>query len=291
MKLRNLSLLTMTATLALTAASTRRRPPLVRRRGHRLPQLPLLPPLPDLRRAAAGGLLRTAARDLRRAAAGRGRAHGAAAAPAPSSNYELPPPRRLEEAQLMSYQSQIGQLTNPDERVRLDAVSQLGKTKSPKAVDPLAATLAGDPSANVRDAAAKALGIIGSPNAMPALRRAAQQDGSDHVRRTAKFSIEIIQSRVRSAKRATTPKALRRIARRVATRAGYPGSDAADQTINPNGVRVGRCGRPLRNPGGVEIHSWNDATQGGPLRGQPWAVPTQRLRGSSSAVSVGMRKN
>jgi len=116
-------------------------------------------------------------------------------APAPSSNYELPPPRPLDEAQLMSYQAHVNQLTSPDERVRLDAVSQLGRSKSAKAVDPLAATLAGDPSAAVREAAAKGLGLIGSPTAMPALRRAAQQDGSDHVRRTAQFSIEIIQAR------------------------------------------------------------------------------------------------
>jgi HEAT repeat protein len=86
-------------------------------------------------------------------------------------------------------------LTNPTEQVRLDAVSQLGRLKARRAVDPLAATLAGDKSPAVREAAAKALGLIGSPSAMPALNRAIQADSSHDVRRTAQFSLEIIQAK------------------------------------------------------------------------------------------------
>ena len=70
----------------------------------------------------------------------------------------------------------VSYLSNSDERVRLETVTQLGRSKSPRAVDPLAATLAGDASPQVRDAAAKALGLIGSPTALPALNRAVQAD-------------------------------------------------------------------------------------------------------------------
>ena len=53
---------------------------------------------------------------------------------------------------------------------------ELGRTKSERALDPLAATLAGDRSPVVRDAAARALGLIASPKALPALTHAAQAD-------------------------------------------------------------------------------------------------------------------
>ncbi len=90
---------------------------------------------------------------------------------------------------------QLARLTDPDERVRADACVQLGRQKTPRAIDPLAATLAGDRSPAVREAAARALGIIGSPNSLPALQRAAQADGSNDVRHSAQFAIEIIQAR------------------------------------------------------------------------------------------------
>jgi HEAT repeat protein len=74
-------------------------------------------------------------------------------------------------------------------------VLQLGRSKDPRAVDPLAATLAGDRSAMVREAAARALGLIGSPAALPALQNAAQVDSDHDVRRSAQFAVEVIQSR------------------------------------------------------------------------------------------------
>jgi HEAT repeat protein len=86
-------------------------------------------------------------------------------------------------------------LADADERVRSDSVMQLGRLKATQAVDPLAATLAGDRSATVREAAARALGLIGSPSAMPALQRAAQSDNDRDVRRSAQFAVEVIQTR------------------------------------------------------------------------------------------------
>src|SRR4029077_13487238 len=89
----------------------------------------------------------------------------------------------------------LAALTNPTEQVRLDSVGQLGRMKAVRAVDPLAATLAGDQSPAVREAAARALGIIGAKSALPALNRAAQLDSNHDVRLTAKYAMEIIQSK------------------------------------------------------------------------------------------------
>jgi HEAT repeat protein len=86
-------------------------------------------------------------------------------------------------------------LADADERVRSESVMQLGRLKAQQAVDPLAATLAGDRSATVREAAARALGLIGSPTSLPALQRAAQVDNDRDVRRSAQFSLEVIQAR------------------------------------------------------------------------------------------------
>jgi hypothetical protein len=85
-------------------------------------------------------------------------------------------------------------LRNPDEQARVDAVVRLGRLKAQRAVDPLAATLAGDSSPKVREAAAKALGMIGSPKALPALERAAEADGDRDVRHSAQFSVELVQA-------------------------------------------------------------------------------------------------
>lgn len=87
------------------------------------------------------------------------------------------------------------QLASADERIRTDSVAKLGKLRSPRAIDPLAATLSGDRSPAVREAAARALGLIGSPQALPALQYAAQSDSDRDVRRSAQFSVEVIQSR------------------------------------------------------------------------------------------------
>jgi len=86
------------------------------------------------------------------------------------------------------------QLADPNEQVRADAVLQLGRLKAVRAVDPLAATLAGDASPSVREAAARALGLIGSPQALPALRRAAQADSDRDVRHSARFAVEVVES-------------------------------------------------------------------------------------------------
>lgn len=89
----------------------------------------------------------------------------------------------------------LRQLADANEGVRLDAVTQLGRMRAVRAIDPLAATLAGDQSPAVRVAAAHSLGLIASPKALPALNRAIQVDPDRDVRKAAEFALEIIQSR------------------------------------------------------------------------------------------------
>jgi HEAT repeat protein len=86
-------------------------------------------------------------------------------------------------------------LADPNEKVRADTVIQLGRLRVQEAVDPVAATLAGDQSPAVREAAARALGLIGSSKALPALQRAAQLDNDRDVRHSAQFALEVIQAR------------------------------------------------------------------------------------------------
>jgi hypothetical protein len=88
-------------------------------------------------------------------------------------------------------------LNNADERVRAEAVLQLGRMRADRAVDPLAATLAGDRSPAVRETAARALGLIGSPRALTVLQHAAQTDADRDVRRSAQFAAEVIQTNPR----------------------------------------------------------------------------------------------
>jgi hypothetical protein len=105
-------------------------------------------------------------------------------------------PRASEpEARTKRINFQLQQLSNPDERVRADSAIQLGRLRAYQAVDPLAATLAGDRSALVREAAARALGLIGSSKALAALDRAAQIDSDRDVRHSAQYAIDVIQSR------------------------------------------------------------------------------------------------
>ena len=85
-------------------------------------------------------------------------------------------------------------LSDPDERTRATAAIQLGRLKAERAIDPLAATLAGDRSANVREFAARALGIIASAKGLPALRNAALNDSDRDVRHSAEFAVEIVQA-------------------------------------------------------------------------------------------------
>lgn len=88
-------------------------------------------------------------------------------------------------------------LADPDEGMRQNAVLELGRMHVDRAVDPLAATLAGDSSPVVRETAARALGLIASPRGLPALIRAAQADTDRDVRRSAQFAVEIIHSRMK----------------------------------------------------------------------------------------------
>ncbi len=88
----------------------------------------------------------------------------------------------------------LQQLASADERVRQESVTQLGRLKAQQAVDPLAATLAGDPSPTVREAAARALALIGSRRALPALQRAALADSDRDVRHSAQFAMDIVQA-------------------------------------------------------------------------------------------------
>lgn len=86
-------------------------------------------------------------------------------------------------------------LNDPSENTRAECVLQLGRLHAEQAVDPVAATLAGDRSPLVREAAARALGLIGSPRALPALQRAAQADADRDVRHSAQFAMDVIQAR------------------------------------------------------------------------------------------------
>jgi hypothetical protein len=114
-------------------------------------------------------------------------AYRAASTPPPPE--VLPQPRHQEGVEQL-----LGQLANPDERTRGESVLQLGRLKARQAVDPLAATLAGDRSPIVREAAARALGLVGSTSSLPALQQAASADPDHDVRHSARFAIDVIQS-------------------------------------------------------------------------------------------------
>ena len=88
---------------------------------------------------------------------------------------------------------QLRQLSDPDERTRAASAMALGRLRAVQAVDPLAATLAGDRSPAVREAAARALALIGSPKAMPALQQAALADPDRDVRHSAQFAVDVVQ--------------------------------------------------------------------------------------------------
>jgi hypothetical protein len=85
-------------------------------------------------------------------------------------------------------------LNDPEETERSQAVIELGRLKSERAVDPLTATLAGDRSPMVRETAARALGLIGSPRSLTALTYAAQADPAQEVRQSAQFAVNVIQA-------------------------------------------------------------------------------------------------
>ena len=89
----------------------------------------------------------------------------------------------------------IYQLADASDRVRSESALQLGRLRASQAIDPLAATLAGDRSPLVREAAARALGLIGSSKALPALQQAAQADADPTVRHSAEFALDVIHAR------------------------------------------------------------------------------------------------
>jgi hypothetical protein len=120
--------------------------------------------------------------------------------PAPSyssPSFSAPEPTALGPANpnaQTNFEFHLSRLSNPDEALRRESVMELGRTRNDRAVDPLAATLAGDKSASVRDAAARALGLIGAPRSLTALIQAAQADNDRDVRHSAQFAVEIIRS-------------------------------------------------------------------------------------------------
>ncbi|MFN4259803.1 MAG: HEAT repeat domain-containing protein [Gemmataceae bacterium] len=89
----------------------------------------------------------------------------------------------------------LADLSSTEEGTRFQSATQLGRMRVEQAIDPLAATLAGDHSPAVREAAARALGLIGSPRALPALQQASRHDADRDVRKSAEFALEIIESR------------------------------------------------------------------------------------------------
>lgn len=122
------------------------------------------------------------------------------AAPAP---FQPPAPREIGPAagirqtngSLPNFEGLLASLRSTDENARMQAALDLGRSREERAVDPLAATLAGDRSAAVRDAAARGLGLLASPRGLTALVHAAQADPDRDVRRSAQFAVEVIQSR------------------------------------------------------------------------------------------------
>jgi hypothetical protein len=92
----------------------------------------------------------------------------------------------------------LQQLRDEQETTRRDAAMDLGRLKTPQAIDPLTQMLSKDGSPVVREAAARALGLIGSPRALNALIYAAQADQDRDVRHSAQFAIEVIRANLRN---------------------------------------------------------------------------------------------
>jgi hypothetical protein len=116
--------------------------------------------------------------------------------------YSPPAPTPITTAHLQPVSSQqseitrnLDQLANASDQVRKESALQLGRLRALDAVDPLAATLAGDRSPQVREAAARGLALIGSSKALPALEQAARADTDPTVRHSAEFSIDVIRTR------------------------------------------------------------------------------------------------
>jgi hypothetical protein len=113
----------------------------------------------------------------------------------PTNATVVVPPRNLNvEQRKAKVDAYLQLLTSPQVATRLDAVQHLTRLRGPRAVDGLAATLAGDRSSAVREAAARGLGMTGAPRGVPALQRAASYDPDLGVRRAAQLALEVIQT-------------------------------------------------------------------------------------------------
>jgi len=112
-------------------------------------------------------------------------------APTPVTTAHLQPVN----SQQSEINQHLNQLANSNDQIRRDSALQLGRLRAQEAIDPLAATLAGDRSPQVREAAARGLALIGSTKALPALEQAARADVDPTVRHSAEFSIDVIRTR------------------------------------------------------------------------------------------------
>lgn len=126
----------------------------------------------------------------------------AAPAPVAQPSYSAPAPAPITTAHLQPVRAQqseisrnLQQLADASDQVRSESALQLGRLRAAEAIDPLAATLAGDRSPMVREASARALALIGSSKALPALQHSALADADPTVRHSAEFSIEVIRTR------------------------------------------------------------------------------------------------
>jgi HEAT repeats len=120
---------------------------------------------------------------------------------APPAPYEAarpqapaPDPSVIQVSATVALNGNINNLRNPDANQRRASVLELGKMRSPQAIQPITVALASDPSPLVREAAARALGLIGSQSSLTALLHAAQADADPTVRSSAQFAVDIISS-------------------------------------------------------------------------------------------------
>ena len=109
----------------------------------------------------------------------------------------LPAPSAAGSSQPGDEEKYLLQLNDPEAQTRADAVLQLGRLRSRRAIDPLIRVLGNDRSPVVRDAAARSLGMIGAPGGLAALQRAAQADDNQEVRHSAQFAAEGIRANLR----------------------------------------------------------------------------------------------
>jgi hypothetical protein len=118
---------------------------------------------------------------------------------APAYAAPAPAPSTVADARLGDADKYLLQLNDPDQQTRTDAILQLGRLKSRKAIDPLTRVLSSDRSPSVREAAARSLGMIGAPGGLGALQRAASADDNQDVRQSAQFAAEVIRASLQRA--------------------------------------------------------------------------------------------